>query len=289
MGLCLVALALAGGGSSATAGGGPAYREEAVRMVVFSEGEWWNVDVHALVFDDGSGRYAEAAAAAREAIVARFPGAIEIAPGEATAQYVLNPYWWPTHTAGWFYNPDGKTPGLGGDESAILSSAAAWNGAGALWSFAWGGVTTAGTGTCSSAGRDGQNTVGWAPQPGSTLAMTCTWYTSGGPPLPAREFDMEIDPGWSWTTGTPIKADLQSVVTHEFGHALGLGHPPHAECPGAVMCETYLRGSLTRELQADDIAGLVAIYGAAPTPAPVPTPVPTVGPYRSVAPAVARD
>lgn len=281
--LGVAALSLAGGGPAAGAGGSPAFREEEVRLLVFAEGEWWHVEVHALVYDDGEGRYAEAAAAARAEVLAGFPGAIEAEPGEATAQYVLNPYWWPSHAVEWRYNPAEKTPGLSGDEAAIRASAEAWNGAGALWSFTWDGVTTADTGTCSSAGRDGQNTVGWAPLTGSTLAMTCTWYASGGSPLTAREFDMRIDPGWNWTTGRPIEADLQSVITHEFGHALGLGHPPGGECPGPVMCEVYRRGSLTRELQADDIAGLIAIYGAAPTPAP------TVGPYRHVAPEVAKD
>lgn len=300
--LCLAlgvaAASLTGRGDSASASGGPAFRDERVDLLVFSEGEWWNAEIHALVHDDGSGAYAEAASAARAEILTRFPGAIEVSPAEVAAQYVLNPYWWPSHTAEWRYNPAGKTPTLTDDEAAIRASAQAWNEAGALWSFAWGGPTTAGTGTCSHAGRDGQNTVGWAAKSGATLAMTCTWYASGSPPLSAREFDMEIDPGWNWTTGTPVRNDLQSVVTHEFGHALGLGHPPNSECPGAVMCESYRARSLTRVLQPDDIAGVIAIYGAAsvstppvtpsPTP-PVPSPSPTVGPFRHIAPVIAKD
>jgi len=296
--LALAGVALAGlafvliAGQPAAAGAGDAVsaRDEHLQLLVFDQGEWWNVAIQLLVYDDGTGNYAATAAAARDDALARFPGAIEVRPGEASAQYAPAPYWWPAHTVAWGYNPAGKPASLVNEVPAMQAAAATWNGAGALWSFPAGDPTTAATGACSQAGRDRRNTVGWARQPVDTLAETCTWYPrSGGDPLPASEFDMEIDPDWSWTTGSPVRTDLQSVVAHEFGHALGLAHPPERQCPGPLMCARYRAGALVRTLQADDIAGLVAIYGAAPTPEPTPVPTPTVGPYHNVAPALSRD
>ena len=61
--------------------------------------------------------------------------------------------------------------------------------------------------------------------------------------------------------------DLQTVMLHEFGHALGLGH---SAVVGSVMAAFY--GGTHRTLHADDIAGIQFIYGeqqvdAVPEPA----------------------
>lgn len=50
--------------------------------------------------------------------------------------------------------------------------------------------------------------------------------------------------------------DLYSVLLHEIGHSLGLGH---SNVPGSVMWPTY---SFHAGLSMDDIAGIQAIYGA---------------------------
>lgn len=71
--------------------------------------------------------------------------------------------------------------------------------------------------------------------------------------------------------------DLVGVITHELGHALGLGH---SEYPGAVMYDVMTPGIATqRKLTADDIAGLGELYtyfgddddiGGGPPPPEVP-------------------
>ncbi len=60
------------------------------------------------------------------------------------------------------------------------------------------------------------------------------------------------------TSDTNISSDLQSVLTHEIGHFLGLAHSRE---PTASMNANYDRGDLSfRSLSADDIAGVCAIY-----------------------------
>lgn len=54
--------------------------------------------------------------------------------------------------------------------------------------------------------------------------------------------------------------DIQAVMTHEYGHALGLDHTPVA---GATMEGAPANITALRSLEADDVAGVQAIYGAA--------------------------
>ena len=69
---------------------------------------------------------------------------------------------------------------------------------------------------------------------------------------------------WTWDDGPGTivgGVDLQSVATHEMGHGLGLGH---SSVPGATMVSTISIGSIgARSIEADDIAGVQAIYGVA--------------------------
>jgi hypothetical protein len=56
------------------------------------------------------------------------------------------------------------------------------------------------------------------------------------------------------------QVDLESLITHESGHLLGLAH---TKDPNATMFAGYQRGSIgLRSLEADDIAGVCALYPA---------------------------
>jgi hypothetical protein len=113
--------------------------------------------------------------------------------------------------------------------------------------------------------------------PGGTLAHT--FYPNPSNPEPIAG-DLHLDWSEPWRTGAGV--DLYSVILHEAGHALGLGH---SDRPGAVMYPYY---RLTATLTDDDIAGIRALYGilpAAPRPMPAPAPTPTPPPTTPPTPA----
>lgn len=98
-------------------------------------------------------------------------------------------------------------------------------------------------------------------QPGTDLL-----YGAGG----TIAGDMHFNRSTSWIDDpNDLSAagdfDFYTVALHEIGHALGLGHSDH---PDAVMHADY--GGSRRTLHADDIAGIVALYGP---PVPEPTAV----------------
>ena len=88
-------------------------------------------------------------------------------------------------------------------------------------------------------------------------------YTCGGA---LCKFDLNVDDAEPWYTGTgnpsPTQRDLWSVLTHEFGHATGLGET-NLSCSGSsrpTMCLAPLGTTYIRILEADDKNGLNANY-----------------------------
>ena len=92
--------------------------------------------------------------------------------------------------------------------------------------------------------------------PGGILGHT---YYPAPPNSEPVAGDMHLDADEAWAAGTAV--DLYSVVLHEVGHALGLGH---SDVPGAVMYPYYRQAS---GLTADDVAGIQALYGSGGAPA----------------------
>ncbi|APR84712.1 Hypothetical protein A7982_10061 [Minicystis rosea] len=94
--------------------------------------------------------------------------------------------------------------------------------------------------------------------PDDTLAKTTvTFDTDTGAILDA---DIEVNHAYNeFTLGDDhVVYDLESVITHELGHFIGLDHTPDLY---ATMYAAYEEGSLDqRSLEVDDIEGLCAIY-----------------------------
>lgn len=200
---------------------------------------------------------AAAAASIRASILASAPGMRELPASSSLVKWVRNGYWWPSHQVALSYNAAGKPASLEGDADAIAAAAQTWNSASSNFHFESLGTTDDGTGACSTAG-DGRNTVAWGPLEGTLLAVTCSLFRNDGGPLStATEFDMKLDPEWAWSTGSPATFDLQSVVTHEFGHALGLGHSPDT---ASIMFADYPQNAIKRALTNDDRDGLLGLY-----------------------------
>ncbi len=75
------------------------------------------------------------------------------------------------------------------------------------------------------------------------------------------EGQAHFDESEDWGVGDNHTArfDLLTVLIHEIGHLLGLGH---SQEPGSVMYPFYYR--MSRILAPDDVDGIQALYGAPP-------------------------
>lgn len=82
----------------------------------------------------------------------------------------------------------------------------------------------------------------------------------------AGDIHFDIAETWKLSFGGP-GFDIFQVMAHELGHALGLDH---TVVPSSLMNSFYTEA--LSGPQADDVAGMVAIYGAAKTTVPVPEP-----------------
>ncbi|HET9953437.1 MAG TPA: matrixin family metalloprotease [Polyangiaceae bacterium] len=92
---------------------------------------------------------------------------------------------------------------------------------------------------------------------GDALGLTTVWFDRKTGQI--YDADVEVNGTGRLTHGSPQDgADLQSIVTHEIGHFLGLDH---ANTQSAVMYATYNPGrDNLRLLRDDDVKGICAIY-----------------------------
>ncbi len=99
--------------------------------------------------------------------------------------------------------------------------------------------------------------------PAAYALTTVHFSTATGELLGA---DLELnEEHWRFTTCPPEgcvdgAVDLENVVTHEVGHFFGLAHTPDDE--DATMWACSAPGDVhMRDLEADDVAGICALYG----------------------------
>jgi hypothetical protein len=163
----------------------------------------------------------------------------------------------------YYVNPANMDLPAAAIEPAIRTGADAWHvQSGSPFAFVFAGFSTQTVNT-----NDGVNVVMFRnASNGSVLATTYSWFSG------SRMIDADIvfwDAGFQFVTGTSGCSNaffIEDIATHEFGHALGLGHTTVASAtmyPSISTCSQQ-----GRTLDADDIAGVLSLYPATTPPTP---------------------
>lgn len=163
-----------------------------------------------------------------------------------------------------FINPNNNSGVLEAQVlTSIDSSVGEWNGNANLAIF--GQSSTDYTVFYDENNYDNRNTLsfGLYNEP-NVIAVTNVWGYFGGPPQTRElvEWDMLLNEEYVWGDANADSSlmDIENIVTHELGHALGLGHPD-ASCVDETMYAYSSEGETSkRSLNDGDIQGLLELY-----------------------------
>ena len=157
----------------------------------------------------------------------------------------------------WYYNPAQQPSNLSAAEvlSSIDTALARWSGMCNL-TFTYMGITSAIPDVRSTWQTiDNMSVFGWGELTNEMAqygAYTKWWYSSGL----MVDADVVINTAYAWTA-----RDVESIMTHEIGHVLGLNH---SDLQASVMfANPYNSYSYQRTLRGDDANACGALYGAA--------------------------
>lgn len=171
----------------------------------------------------------------------------------------------------WQYRLNQKSaPALIGSVSLETIAQNAFN----VWKAAIGSTVTFTKGSDTAINRaqlDGQNIVSWGRASGSALAVSYLWYYSDTGKM--AEVDTIMNNRFSWKWSDPSSwsdgqacayqevYDAQDILTHEFGHTMGLNDHYEISYANNTMYGYGSKGEMKKDtLTAGDIAGVGAIY-----------------------------
>jgi hypothetical protein len=172
--------------------------------------------------------------------------------------YALLKIHWFT-TANYWVNPAGATGFTSAQiVNVVAASTFTWDKETNAAVFAYQGETSAAAGT-----RDSKNTVDWGTYTNGVIAVTMIWSRG----YQILETDLRMNTIYAWSissegNGVSGKMDMQSILTHEFGHWAGLKELyKNADYWLTMYGYGDYDQTWTQSLCQGDINGLIAVYG----------------------------
>jgi hypothetical protein len=186
-----------------------------------------------------------------------------LAAPRAPFAYVAYGWKWQNGQAPYYINPANLDVSTSAAITAIEAGAAAWSSQTlAPFGFYYMGTTTGNTVT-----NNGKNEVFFRNASNGSAIATTYYWSSGGTALDA---DIVFwDGAYKFFTGSSGCSGgfyIEDIATHEFGHALGLGHSSVSDA--TMLAAVPYCGTSDRSLANDDKAGAEAVYTTTTTVVP---------------------